>query len=440
MPITKVSDYIEHENYDFMSPEVVANAKKCLLDFIAASFAGYQNNASTIALNSASWLGGEGSCTVLGKENKASPFAATFANATLSSCMDIDDGHRQAVGHPGCMVIPPALAYGELIQNGSGKHLITAIVAGYEVGIRCGIVMNAKHEQQFFGSGGWAHFGSAAGAAKMKGLSGEPLFHSLTIGEVYGPTAQCEKSIAAGSMTKESVGWGATTGLMSVQLAESGFTGPDNILMDYDDGVKEVFQTLGDIYEIKNIYFKQYPACKWAHSPITAASHIKEAFNPNWDEVDEIIIETFSKAVTLSHILPETSESAQYSIPFTVATALRYGTVEPYHVSEDHLNNEDIHHMAKKIRITQVDELEKDFPEKRPARLKVKMNDGKVFEKEVHIVKGDAENPLSLEDLIVKFEMCTKDHIADNRRLKIIDMVLNLEKLKDIKELTSLLK
>ncbi|QQK74976.1 MmgE/PrpD family protein [Salicibibacter cibarius] len=108
MPITKTLDYLEHENYDFLSPEVVTISKKCLLDFIVASFAGYQNKASTtIALNPAGWLGEEGSCTVIGEEHQVSPLAATFANVTLSSCMDIDDGHRQPVGHPGCMVIPP---------------------------------------------------------------------------------------------------------------------------------------------------------------------------------------------------------------------------------------------------------------------------------------------------------------------------------------------
>ncbi|MFP3846158.1 MmgE/PrpD family protein [Priestia filamentosa] len=443
MPLPKVLSFIKNENYDHLSSEVVTMAKKSLLDFIASTYTGYQCKTSSIALKSANWFGEKGYCTVIGSEKQVSPFAATFINATLSSCMDIDDGHRDAVGHPGCMIIPPVLTSGELDENCTGKELITAIVVGYEVGIRCGIVMNSNHKQLFYGSGGWALFGSASGVAKIKRLTEESLKNSLTIAEVYGPTAQCGKSIAAGSMTKESVGWGATTALMGVLLAEHGFTGPNNILMDkhlYNSDIETVFETLGEKYEIKNIYFKQYPACKWAHSPITAALNIMKEFNPNLEEIDEIIIETFSKAVTLNHIKPQTTEAAQYSIPFTVATALCYGAVEPFHVSEEHLKNHKIYSIAKKIRMIQVDDLEKDFPRKRPARLKIKMKDKEVFTNEVKLVKGDSENPLLWEDLVDKFHRCSKDFIDSERREEIIERIKNLENITNLKEFTSLLR
>lgn len=443
MPLAKVLSFIENENYEWLSSEVITMAKKSLLDFLASTYAGYQSKAPSLVLKSAKSLGVEGPCTIIGNQKQVSPLAATFMNATLSSCMDIDDGHREAVGHPGCMVIPPVLAAGELAKNCTGKELMTALVVGYEVGIRCGIVMNSNHEQLFYGSGGWALFGSAAGVAKVKQLIGESLKNSLTIGEVYGPTAQCGKSIAAGAMTKESVGWGATTAFMGVTLAKNGFTGPDHILMDdhlYNSDIKEVFKTLGEEYEIKNIYFKQFPACKWAHSPITAALHIRDEHKLNLEEMEEIAIETFSKATTLNHIQPSSSEAAQYSIPYTVATALYYGIVEPCHVSKAHLNNENIYHIAKKIRMIQVDDLEKEFPNKRPARLKIKMKNGEVFTKEVKLVKGDAEYPLSWEDLIDKFHQCSKGFIDLERREEIIQNVQNLENLMDLKEFTHLLR
>lgn len=230
---------------------------------------------------------------------------------------------------------------------------------------------------------------------------------------------------------------------MGVLLAETGFTGTRNILMDdhlYNKNAKRVFENLGEIYEIERIYFKEYPACKWAHSPIAAARLIKEEINPNLQEIDEIIVETFSKAITLDHISPQTSEAAQYSIPFTVATAFCYGNVEPYHVSEEHLNNEAVYDVAKKIRLKQVDDLEEIFPEKRPARLKVKMGNGKVFEREVHIVKGDAENPLNWDELVKKFEMCAKDYITSDRQLEIIDQIKNLENLPDLNSFISILR
>ncbi|WP_080875244.1 MmgE/PrpD family protein [Oceanobacillus timonensis] len=443
MALSKVLPFIENESYDHLSSEVITKAKKSLLDFLASTYAGYQCKSASIAFQSADWFGDKGYCSIIGSEKTVSPLAATFINATLASCMDIDDGHREPVGHPGCMVIPPVLAVMELSKKSTGKDLITAMVTGYEVGIRCGIVMNSNHEQLFYGSGGWALFGSASGIAKMKRLTGKTLENALTIGEVYGPTAQCGKSIAAGSMTKESVGWGAVTALMGASLAEQGFTGPDNILIDkhlYNCNIENIFETLGEKYEIKNTYFKQYPACKWAHSPITAAIQVIEEYNPDLKEIDEIIIETFQKATTLHHTKPQTTEAAQYSIPFLVATALYYGTVEPYHISEKHLNNDIICNLATKIRMVSVDDLEKEFPSKRPARVKIKMKNNSVFTKEVKLIKGDPENPLSWEDLINKFHLCSKDFIDYAHREEIINKIAHLENITHVKELTHLLK
>ncbi|MFD1413363.1 MmgE/PrpD family protein [Oceanobacillus jeddahense] len=443
MPLSKVLPYIENENYERLSPEIITKAKKSLLDFLASAYSGYQCKSSDIAFQSADWLGGKEHCSIIGTEKTVSPFAATFINATLASCMDIDDGHREPVGHPGCMIIPPVLAAGELSKNSTGKDFITAIVTGYEVGIRCGIVMNSNHGQLFYGSGGWALFGSASGLAKMKSLTGITLENALTIGEVYGPTAQCGKSIAAGSMTKESVGWGAVTAFMGVSLAEHGFTGPDNILIDkhlYNCDIEKTFETLGEKYEIRNTYFKQYPACKWAHSPITAVLQIMEESNPDLKEIDEIIIETFQKATTLNHVKPETTEAAQYSIPFLVATALYYGAVEPSHISEKHLKNDSIYNLAKKIRMIPVEDMEKEFPSKRPARVKIKMKNKSVFIKEVKLIKGDPENPLSWDDLINKFHLCSKNFIDYAHREEIVKKIINLERITNLKELTSLLK
>jgi 2-methylcitrate dehydratase PrpD len=443
MPIGTVLDYIENEQYESLSSKVIEMAKKALLDFISASFAGYQNKASESAFKVSSWLGGDGDCTVIGKKAGASPLAATFVNSTLASCIDIDDGHRKAVGHPACMVLPSVLAAGEMNSTCSGKELITAIVTGYEVAIRCGIVMNSNHETLFYGSGGWAHFGSAAGAAKVKKLSREVTMNALTIGEVYGPTAQCGKSIAAGSMTKESVGWGAVTGLMGVFLAETGFTGVKNILMDdhlYHENKKKVFDTLSDFYEIENIYFKEYPACKWAHSPITAARYIKETFKPYLEDIEEIIVETFNKAVTLNHISPETSVAAQYSIPFNVANALYYGNVEPYHISYANLNNKEVLNIAKKVRLKPVEDLERKFPEKRPARLIVRMTNGQEYQKEVDIVKGDAENPFTWDELVMKFKKCTEGYLAPIVQSEIINQINNFENLTDLRQFMKLLK
>ncbi|MFD1706341.1 MmgE/PrpD family protein [Siminovitchia sediminis] len=437
--INKVMSFIERTNYHDIPVDAIDMAKRCLLDFIGAAYAGYQSQAASIAEQSKEWLGGEQNCTVIGADTKASPLAATFINGTLGSCLDIDDGHREAVGHPAVMVIPPILACGEMVESSTGKDLLTALVVGYEVGIRCGIVMNSNHGKLFYGSGGWGTFGSAAGAAKMLRLTGEKLKNALTIGEVYGPTAQCGKSIEAGAMTKESVGWGAVTGLFGTMMARSGFTGPNNILMDqhlYGQNVKDAFQSLGKIFEIEHIYFKRFPSCKWSHSPITAAIEIKRTYKPRVEDIDEVIIETFSKALTLNHQSPETSEAAQYSIPYTVAAALCYGKLEPSQISAQYIHNHDILELAQKVQMVSSEKFERLFPEKRPCSVTVKMKNGESYKREVHVIKGDPEDPLTWHELVDKFHDCSAPYLDKKDRMQIVEYVRNLENLNGVKDLT----
>lgn len=444
MVMDRVLNFVSKTSFNVIPDEVVTIAKKALLDFVAVAYAGYESKAAHITLRSAKWLNGEQKvCTIIGNHHKHSPLAAIFVNATLASSMDFDDGHRDAVGHPGSMIIPALFAASEMDENCTGKDFLTSMVVGYEIAIRCGIVMNSSYNHLFYGSGGWAHFGSAASVAKIRNLTSHQLHHAITIGEVYGPTAQCGKSIDAGAMTKESIGWGATTAFMGVMLAENEFTGPDNILLDnhlYNIDIDKIFSTIGSTYEMAQIYFKQYPSCKWSHSPIDAALQIKEndLHTTPIEEIDEITIETFSKALTLAHIAPKTTEAAQYSIPFTVATALYYGKFLPAHVSENSLHNKDILSLAQKVKLQKADDLELIYPEKRPARLILKLKNGQTFQREVYVIKGDPEYPLSWEDLIEKFHLCTQSYLDKGKRKVIIDKIMHLEEIDDIKDVIHL--
>ncbi|MGI6679781.1 MAG: MmgE/PrpD family protein [Dehalobacterium sp.] len=441
MSTKEISKICETLNYSDIFPEIVDMAKRCLMDFLGAAIAGYHINSAVIAIKAAKHLGQEGQCTVIGSPYSMSLLGAAFANGTLGSALDIDDGHRGAVGHPGAMVFPTALAVGEL-NHVSGKEFISAVVVGYELAIRCGMVMNSNHEKRFYGSGGWAIFGSAAVAARLLGLKGEKFQNAITMGEVYGPTAQCGKSIAYGAMTKESIGWGAATGVFAALLAREGFTGPEEILLDEEDytvsGAK-IFSDLGKSYEIKNIYFKEFPSCRWSHAPITAALRIKEQFHPNYQDIAEVRVETFKKALTLDHQTPKSSEAAQYSIPFTVASVLINGCLGPAEVSEKNLHHLELRKLMKKIKLLHAEDLEPLFPRVRPARVTIRLADGSSFSNEVHLMHGDPEVPLTWDDIIHKFTNLTSPFLDQENREKIIKTVSHFEHLPDIHVLTKLL-
>ena len=443
MVIEKTTAFCEQIDYVKLSARTIEMAKKCFLDYIGAAFAGYQTKAGQIALHSGHWLGRDGLCTVLGQTQLSSPLGAAFINGTLSSALDLDDGHRGAVGHPGVMVFSAALAASEINPCVSGPDFIAAVVAGYEVAIRCGIVMNSCHEQRFYGSGGWAVFGAAAAAARLLGLSGQKLKNAISVVEVYGPTAQCTKSILYGAMSKESIGWGAVTALFSALLAKQGFTGPGEILLDdifYQPGVKDVFLTLGSTFEIENIYFKRFSSCRWSHSPITAALAIREKHRPCLGVIKSIKVETFSKALTLSHKSPQSTEAAQYSIPYTISAALKYGQMGASQVADECLSDCEIMGLAKKVELVHAPDLEQLFPDRRPARVTLTMAGGESYTEEVHLVPGDPEYPLNWDDLSNKFRASTASFLDANVGEKIIETVSRLENYTHLKDLLWLLQ
>jgi 2-methylcitrate dehydratase PrpD len=441
--IDKCVQFYENLSYLSLPEEVILMSKKCLLDYFAAAIAGHHTQAGKCSIRVAKHLGADGICTIIGQQETGSTLAAGFVNGTLGSALDLDDGHRGAVGHPGVMVIPPVLAAAETVGNYSGKDLITAIVAGYELAVRCGIVMNSMHGNKFYGSGGWAVFGSAAGAAKMYGFSGKKLNNALTICEVYGPTAQCEKSIAAGSMTKESIGWGIVTALFSCILASEGFTGPLDILDDdpfYKAGSKAIFKNLGSDYEILNTYNKIYPSCKWSHSPIAGALMIKEKYKLKLWEIKSVKIETFIKALSLEKGEPLTEEAAQYSIPYTVASALAYGKVEPKDVLVENLSDPILVDLMKKISIHADLELEKHFPAKRCAKVSVELLDGTLYVEDVSFVKGDVEDPLLWEDIVEKFYLCAESLYTKEWCEEVIELTQRVQEDASVAKLLKLLR
>ncbi|SEI03967.1 2-methylcitrate dehydratase PrpD [Halobacillus karajensis] len=438
MVVQHIVNFLQNTEYKSLSEDSIETAKKCVLDWLGCVYAGKYEKAYRISRQAFKATQGAGRCKVIGEEEKTSPFAAVFTNATQASALDYDDGHRQPVGHPGSTVISTLWTISDLLEKVHGRDWLLSIICGYEIAIRCGIVMNSHHDSRFYGSGGWALFGAAAAGAKLMKLNQESTKNALTICEVHGPTAQCGKSISNGSMTKESVGWGSVTALSSLLLSNQGFTGPDDILLDkdiYKENSTKVFRDLGDRYEINHVYFKPFPSCKWTHSPITAALKIRNNNPFSHSDVQTITVQSFDKALTLDHKKPTTSVEAQYSIPYTLACALVHGDVAPIHVAEDHLNDEDIMSLINKVHLVHAPDLERHFPETRPARVIIKIKDGTTFTEEIYHTKGDPERPFSWKDIEDKFHMCSHNYYAQNRREQIIDSIRNLEDIEDLNEL-----
>jgi 2-methylcitrate dehydratase PrpD len=417
--------------------KILKQAKICLLDLVGASLAGAKVKGAKILSDfSFQEMKGLREATVIKGNQKLSCAAASLINGFIVNALDIDDGYRKVKGHPGAAVFPTTLAVSEKI-GATGKQLLEALILGYEIGIRAGEILHS-HYGFYHGSGSWGAIGSAAGAAKLLGLSQLETKNALGIAEAYAPLIPEIRAVEHPAMApKDGIGWGAMVGTSAALLAQKGFTGSPSLLGDSKRN-KDVF-TLGNDYKIMNLYFKRYPCCRWAHPAIDGVLKIIEQENLTYQEISRINIKTISEAVSLYSTPPTSLENAEYNVVYPVAVAAIYREFTPKYLEERYFSKKAILQLMKKISIIVDPKIQKRFPEQCMAEIEMVTNQGKECQSGLISARGDFDYPLSEQELEDKFINITKNILSEKQIHALIGIVKNFEDY-HIKDLVTFLK
>ena len=374
--------------------------------------------------------------TILVKGSKISASGAALVNGFANNALDIDDGYRSVKGHPGACILPVALAAAEIAPGITGDKFLTALVVGYEVAIRAGLIRHATYET-YHSSGSWGAIGGAAAAGKILGLSREKLCHALGAAEYHAPIAPMMKCIEIPGMGKDSIGWGCMVAMMSTIMADKGFTGIDPI---FNDSPKEGWiKSLGRSYEIMNLYFKPYAACRWAQPGIdgTLKIMIENRLTPK--DIKQIRVFTFRESAALSTDYPQNTEEAQYNIAFPIAAALLDGEVGPAQVLPPRFFEKDIHKMMDKIQIMAEERFQEAFPTKAESEVEITIENGKVFSSGVMSARWDPHTTFPTDrELEKKFFWLVAPVLGEDKADALINLIRHFdleEKLDNLIEL-----
>ena len=421
---------------DFPEP-VIHQAKIALMDTLGTGLAGAKSRASKIVRDMfLEFPMMPEEATLSGTGEKVSCLWAALANSVAASSLDADDGHRVALGHPGAIIVPAAIAVGERVKV-SGKRLLEAIIVGYEVGIRAGMCLNRDHENTYYGSGTWGIFGSTAAASKILGLGRDESLNALGISEIHAPLALIMGwiNLRKPPEVKEGIGWASFTGLASALLSQKGMIG--SFSLHNRDPEETLTLGLGRDFEINKLYFKKYPACRWAHPPIDAALQAKNNYGVSAEQITRIRIYTFSKACHLQNPRPITIEEAQYSIPFLVGAALVYGKFGPSELNIKQLKDPLILAVAERVSLELDCQLNACYPNKTMARIEIFTQSGERIKisSENH-TRGDFQSPLTSEELEEKFRIFAGISLEKKVVEELLQTTLVIETLEDISELT----
>jgi 2-methylcitrate dehydratase PrpD len=429
--------FVRNTDHSRLPGAVLSQAKRCVLDLLGAAIAGRGTAMAEASMRFAAGQFASGDATLIGSRVRLSEVGATWFNGICASALDLDDGHRLAMGHPGAAVIPTALAIAETM-GASGAEFLAAVVVGYEVAVRVSVARKPHYKADHYSTGIWGPPGSVAAAGKLLGFNTQMFQHGLGIAIAHGPFPPAGPVVLEG-MVKEAIGWAGLVGCSAALLARQGFAGCEDMLDRsgrYD--TEELLKDLGGDYAILNSYFKPYASCRWAHPAVDGVLEIVRDHGLQVGEIEEIHVEGFQQTKKLCNYAPETTVAAQYSLPFSLALALSYGRIGPRELTEASLQDAELHRLAQRVRVSVDPELDRLFPEKTASRVTVRTSKG-FFTTMVEHPRGNPQNPLSPAQLVEKFLWLAADTAGEERCSELVAAVERLERMDNVKHLTELL-
>jgi 2-methylcitrate dehydratase PrpD len=348
--------FIAESSWNLLPGEVQNKAKMCLMDSLAATISGTETEIGRISAKFAAENMPGTESTILKKGLTSTAAGAAFANGCAANGLDTDDGARYAYGHAGAQIFPTVLALTESKKLG-GRDLLTAMVTGYEIAHRIGRCWH-DHHGEYHACGSWGSVACAAAASALLKLDVNQTKNALGIAEYHAPGLPMMRDIANPAMVKHGTGWGATTGIISAQLALHGYTGIPTLLSL--DKYRSWIEDIGNEYLIVDGVgwkAKGYACCGWAHAAVEGSKKLVEKYRIDPAKIRRIVVETFDQAAALGTALPGTTEEAQFNLAWPVAAMLTDGEIGPKQTNLQRLKDPAIRSLASKVEIRVTDEM-----------------------------------------------------------------------------------
>ncbi len=445
-----LSEYASLAKYEDIPKKVIESAKDCILDSVGCSIGGSTLKPGKIVIDLFEGMNGIGEATVYSSGKKIPLLHAVYINSYLANLLDFDDTYAN-FAHPAATVVPPGLNMAEKI-GADGRRLLTAVVVGFEISLRIGasIIASPERYKQVFGFSTWQIIGAAACTANLLNFDTEQVSNAFGLAGMnapvpYGRKFGMEKGDGDIVWCKNNYGWASMGGILGSLLTEKGFVGNRNIL-DGDKGFwvmagsdrcdfDKMIEGLGKDFLIIKNSFKPYSSCRWGHSSIDACLKIMKEHKIDHNSISSIKVRSNYEITCTSKELkePRSIVDAQFNLPYLLALCVS-GHPPSEGLSESHLTDPHVLSLLKKVRLELDQEADKLYFDKgiMASTIIIETKSGERFEKSVLIPKGSPENPMSREELEKKFLILSSPVVGNNKALRIVEKIRELEKLRDV--------
>jgi 2-methylcitrate dehydratase PrpD len=412
--------------YEHIPVAVVRRTEDLMLDWLASVLAGANARPVQMIERYAQAMGPtDGPAEVLIARRGTSPLFAAMVNAAAAHVVEQDDVHNGSVFHPGAVIFPPALAVAQALGR-SGPALITAVVAGYEAGIRIGEFMGRSHYRTFHTTGTVGTLAAAVATGHLLGLDATRMQHAL--GSAGTQAAGLWEFLRDAADSKQlHTAKAAADGLMAAYLAQDGFTGAARILdgaqglaagMSSDADPSRLTDRLGERWALAETSFKYHASCRHTHPAADALWQVMRTHSLQPQHIARVIAHVHQGAIDVLGPVtdPRTVHQSKFSMGSVLALVARHGHAGLAEFDAG-LGDPAIDDFRGRVHMEWDADVDAAYPRRWIGKVTVHTIDGRVLQGRVDEPKGDPGNTLSRAELEAKaHRLCSYSGAADTEQ------------------------
>ena len=448
-----IADFVIGTRFETLPQRPVDMAKLFVVDVLGCMIGASREPQARALIDVLQEEGGAPHSSVVGGGFKTSVTNAAFINGVKGHIFDFDDDHREGTMHPSVAVFPAVFALAEKLQA-SGAEFLRAYIAGLEVMIRMGEAFLGKsYYQGFHPTGVCGVFGAAAGCAALLGLDRRQTAYALGLAGSFA-SGTLEWRTEGAWQKPLQPGHASMMGYVAASLAKRNFVGartifegPDGVIRAYsfkdEYDYARLTDRLGTQWEMADNSIKVHACCRFA-APIAdcALDLVRQGLQAK--DVEKIVTKVGDFTMRSLCILsdrkyrPQTHVDAQFSLPYTVGVAIVRGRTGVAEFKGDTLKDPEVLALTDKVTWELDPAAEASWPKAYPATLVVTLKDGRVLQAHADFPKGDPENPVSMDEVVDKFDHLTEGFLPRDKARELVTLARRVETLPDVSALADL--
>ncbi|MDX1690690.1 MAG: MmgE/PrpD family protein [Acidimicrobiia bacterium] len=440
-------DFVMHARLDTVPDDVLADARRSLMDSIACQVAG----AAVEPVRRLARARVGGSSPVLGLPQRVPAPAAAFVGGVAATWHDLDSGHRHPSddppvpgGHTPVHVIPVLLALGEPRGMG-GEAFFRAYLVTYEFGARLAVASALRDGLHTHG----VHATVAAAAAAVLATGGDRdlLERAIDLGAGLNVMPSMRTPLEGGTVRNAFAGVGAMHGVLAERLARSGVTPEAASMTSVYRGIaaggfdaEALVEGLGSHWETALGYYKVHACCRWNHPALDALEELRGRRDLDPDAIEDIRVRTFAFAAQMDDRDPSSDLGAKFSLPWSIASYLVLGSTGPVGYTVEALADDRIRRLARRVEVVEEPAYSAQLPARRPTTVEVRLADGELEAASVLGSLGDPGNRFPDERMDEKYLELVGDVVGADAARRSHEMLAAIETVGDIGSLVAELR